>query len=272
MNMLQSTLDEVLFRIPEEVLNLAFMKEQRSWRRAPTNLNEEILNKVIKPRIMKRMSERGGQTVMVNLKDITPIFNDRQVTVYRIPPHLLNNREIVCVLSASYLPSGMSFTGFGTQVGTVYPGGTSELTMLGTRIMDAASSLPIISTAQIDLVGHNTIMVRDQIKNVGMYQVRLQVTDDPYLNNIHPRSAMVLSKLFELGIKAYVYNKLIVKMDAGVLDMGQELGAFRNIVESYSDAEEMYQEWLRTKWGKIAFLNDEHRSNRHIRSMINPSL
>lgn len=272
MNTLHSILDEVFFRIPDEILQLAFMRSNRSWRQAPLNLHEEVISKVIKPRVMRRMAERGGQTIRVDLGRLTPIFKDKEVTVFRIPANLLNNRELVCVLRCSYLPMGTSYVGFGTDIGTIYQNGSSMLTSVGNRIADSSTMAPVISTAQIDIVGHNTISIKDQIKNVGMYTLYCQVTDDPYLNNIHPRSHMILAKLFEYALKSYIYNHLVVKMDAGVLDMGQELGAFRNIVEGYADSEEMFQETLRTKWGKIAFMNDEHRINRHYRGMINPAL
>lgn len=272
MNTLHSVLDEVFFRIPDEVLNHTFLRNTRSWRQAPLNLHEEVIGKVIKPRVMRRMAERGGQTIRVDLGSIAPIFKDKNCTVYRMPPALLSNRELVCVLRCSYLPMGTSYVGFGTDIGTIYQNGSSGLTSIGSRIADSTSMAPVISTSQIDVVGHNTVSIRDQIKNIGMYTLFCQVTDDPFLNNIHPRSHMILAKLFEYSLKAFIYKHLVIKMDAGVLDMGQELGAFRNIVEGYADSEEMFQETLRTKWGKIAFMNDEHRINRHYRSMINPAL
>ena len=272
MNILQSALAEAIWDIPEEILQLAFLKNTRSWRSAPLNLNEEILTKVIKPRVMKRMAERGGQTVKVPLAGLEPMYVDREYSVYRIPPQLLNNREIVCINRVSYLPLGANFAGSGTSIGTIYQQNMWTITSIGSRIADAASMAPLISTAQVELVGHNTISVKDQIKNIGMYTVFCQVTDDPYLNNIHPRSLVIVAAIFEQAIKAYIYKYLNVKIDMGVLDMGQEVGVIRNIVDGYADAESMFKELMKTKWGKIALINDGNAWNRELRSMINPGL
>jgi len=56
-------------------------------------------------------------------------------------------------------------------------------------------------------------------------------------------------------------------MDQGQLSGGQMLGAFKEIVMNYADAEQMYREALR-RWSKIAVLNDPEAHRRHIRTIV----
>jgi hypothetical protein len=59
-------------------------------------------------------------------------------------------------------------------------------------------------------------------------------------------------------------------MDQGMLIMGKELGSFKQIVDSYSEAETMYQEYLVNQWAATAFLNDQVTTSRYIKMQLGP--
>ena len=61
-------------------------------------------------------------------------------------------------------------------------------------------------------------------------------------------------------------------MDKAQLYGGQELGAIKDVVDGYSDAEEQYQEFLETTWKKVSFMNDTNSAIRLIRMQVNPAL
>ncbi|EBS5693250.1 hypothetical protein DU056_24275, partial [Salmonella enterica subsp. enterica serovar Enteritidis] len=44
--------------------------------------------------------------------------------------------------------------------------------------------------------------------------------------------------------KQVIYNKMIFDMDSGHLENGMEFGAFKNVIEGYSDAGEMFNDNL----------------------------
>ena len=57
-------------------------------------------------------------------------------------------------------------------------------------------------------------------------------------------------------------------MDKGRLEGGAELGRFREVIDSYSDAEEQYQDYLLNTWQKVAFMNDRESYERFTKMMI----
>jgi hypothetical protein len=57
-------------------------------------------------------------------------------------------------------------------------------------------------------------------------------------------------------------------MDEAEIQGGARLGAFRNIVETYADAEQQYQEYLQEKWQKVAIMNDRESYHDLIRAQI----
>jgi hypothetical protein len=52
------------------------------------------------------------------------------------------------------------------------------------------------------------------------------------------------------------------------LSGGQELGKFKEIIESWSETEELYQDYLITKWSGIATLSDRESTTRFLKLMI----
>lgn len=268
-------MDECKFVIPREILRVAFLDTQQSqnWRRqAPISLDEEIKNKVIRPRVFVDANLVGGDTVLVPLEGLTPTYMDSYTLMYEIPAELLSNRTIISALSISYQPYAASYNSSGLNMGAVNPVGMNDVLSAAQRVMDSVSNVPPISNANVDLVGHNTIVIRDQIRVTNAYQLRCIVANEENLNNINPRSYLNFSNLCVLAVKSYIYNTLIIRIDQAYLQSGQELGSFKNYVESLSDAEQNYQTYLREIWAKTAFTNDTVNYDRFIKLQVNPGI
>lgn len=92
--------------------------------------------------------------------------------------------------------------------------------------------------------------------------------NDQAINHLKPKSIAFFKQLVLLAVKAYIYNELILEIDQARLVGGHELGKYREIVESYADADEMYNEKLTEIMGVVFFLNDEEQATRHIRLML----
>jgi len=52
---------------------------------------------------------------------------------------------------------------------------------------------------------------------------------------------------------------------------GMALGRIKEIVDSYADANELYQEYLMTKWQKIALMQDSSSVGRYMKLLIGGS-
>lgn len=275
MNALIKALDEIKYTIPFEVLRVVF-RNTTDWRSAPTSLDSEILNKVIRPRVLLDCNLVGGQSIMVNLGDIPYQYNDAYSIVYRIPAERLLYRSLISVLSVGYLPFLPGHGGgYGNSIGAANAfamNNFNDVSMAAQRVADSFSSMPSVSTAQAEIIADNTVLIRDTNRVTNAYQLRCIIGNEENLNNINPRSYISFTKLCQLAVKSYIYNNMIIKMDSAFLSGGQELGAFKNYVENLADSEEMYRTELTEVWQKVAFMNDQVNHTRFLKSMLSPGI
>lgn len=269
---LSKALDHIRYTIPLQVLNAAFRDELYNWRQAPISLEQQIKDKVLKPRVMIDANLVGGVQTLINLDGLPGRFADNYTVMYQVPPDRANYREIMSVISINYLPFSSSFSTMGAGMGTVNPNSQNDVLSAGHRLMDSHSNLPVVSSASCELIGFNTVLIRDPMRITQAYQLRCYLGNEENLNNINPRSYIQFSKLCELAVKSYIYNKLLISMDQAYLQGGQELGAMKNYVEGLSDAENMYQTFLSEVYTKVAYMNDQTTYTRFIKSMVSPGL
>ena len=274
MSAINKALSDIKFQIPRDVLNLAFLPRKDIFNKAPLAVDEYIKDKVIGKRVLIDANIVGGRLALIPLNGLKPIQVDPFTTVYQIPKIRTQGCDILSALSVNYYP----YTATGGSVGSSFMtnnslyNNTSVVSATAQRIADSFSSIPPVSVAQCDLVGPNTIYVRDQYRVTFAFFLRCILENDENLNNINPRSWLKFSKLCVLAVKSYIYNNLVIEMDKAQLYGGQELGAIKDVVDGYSDAEEQYQEFLETTWRKTSFMNDTNSVIRLIRMQVNPAL
>ena len=263
-------LDEIKFNIPPQILQIAFKDDFQNWRQAPVSIDDRILSKIIKPRVLVDCNLIGGTLVTISLEGVNPKYRDQAVIVYEIPPNLIDNREIISILSVGYVYFNMSVNGFGSGFGGILNSNCGNDLLQGAqKVLDSYSSIPNLSNANVDLVGYNTVVIRDQIRTIGAYQLRCMLANENNLNNISPRSYRAFSKLCVLAVKSYIYNTLLVTLDQAYLAGGQDLGAVRTYVEGLNDVEEQYQTYLREVMAKTLFMNDTVSHKRFLQNMVN---
>jgi hypothetical protein len=272
MSAINKALDEIKFRIPRQILDVAFMDEVSGWRRSPMGLDELMMLKVIRPRVLYDCNLVGGQMANVSLENLQPVYDDNYTFVYSIPKERTQNRSILSALSISYMPYGAMYGAAGVNYGAPGGLGSSIVATTGQRVGDAVSAVPPVSLGYVDLVGENTIMFRDNFRVTQAYFLRCILANEENLANLNPRSYPAFSKLCELAIKSYLYNNLIIKIDQAYLQGGQELGSFKNYVENLADSEQMYQDYLKEVWQAVSFANDIHSYDRLIKLQINPAI
>lgn len=272
MSILAKALNDIKFSIPFEVLRVAFKDDLANWRNAPVSLDTQIMDKVIKPRVLIDCDLVGGAQAIVPLDGLPAKYVDNFSFIYEIPPDRVANREIMSVLSVGYLPYAGSFGYGAVNQPMASPGSMSDFASAGQRVMDSVSNLPVVSTATCDLIGYNTVFIRDSQRLTATYSLRCIIGNDTNLNNINPRSHLAFTLLCTLAVKAYIYNKLIIAMDQAFLSGGQELGAMKNYVDTLADSEQMYRDYLNNTWRNVAFHNDHTSFERFIRVQISPGL
>lgn len=272
MSAITYALSQLKFRIPQKILEIAFRDNSFKWRDAPTSLEEQISSKVIRPRVLIDADLVGGTTIVVNLAGLQPEFVENNAVAIRIPPDRLGNREIMSVITVSMLPISSYVGAMGGNIAQMSTNDLSTVASVGARIGDAMSNMPVVTNSSVELVGANTIVIRNQYSVSNIYQLKCVVGNEGHLNNIHQRSWPNFSKLVELAVKSYIYNTLIIRLDEAYLVGGAELGSIKSYVENLSDSEEMYQTELKEVWGVTAFCNDTLAHEHFIRSHVNPAL
>lgn len=273
MGILQKAVDEVKYRIPFNILTAAFNNyNEEGWRKAPVSLDELMLSKVIRPRVIFDTNIVGGETVMVPIFNLNIEFADEFTRVVKIPSDKINYRTVMSALSAHYMPHGYNYNNATAAMAGAGFSGINDVTNTAQRVNNSFSSVPVLSTAMVRLVGHNTVMIHDKMFITNVHSVRCAVANEENLENINPRSWHAFSKLCELAIKSYIYNTLVIRMGSSYLVGGQELGVFKELIDEYKDSEELYQTELREKWQKINYMNDSIEYDRFIRMMISPGI
>lgn len=260
MNCITKSLNEISYRIPKEILREVFTDKSYRWRDAPISIDEQITNKVIRPRVLIDCNLVGGTEAFIPVQGLEFEMIDNFTTVYHIPKERTQGRSIMSVLSVSFTSHA-----FGQAAGGlsgINPNSVTPTLSAGMAMMDSFSPIPLTSTARVQLIAENTIMVKDTSPVISSAYIRCILANDDNMNHIQLRAIPPFCRLVELAVKSYIYNESIIKLDMARLSGGQDLGKYKEIVESYSDSEEMYTEYLMKTWSAIALFNDRESFTR----------
>lgn len=274
MNAIQKALDALKFTIPRAVLEKAFIDRRIDWRQTGrANIDDQILNNVVRARVLVDCNLIGGTQALIPLDGLghdRP--NDFYGTVIHIPKALTQGRSINSVLNVGFMSAGMAANwGVANTMGSVgaYAGQESTALMSSMQAMVASyDKIPMTSTARVQLIAENTILIRDSISFAPNGWLRCILANDENLGNIQLRSYKHFSQLVEYAVKSYIYNELIINLDQGELQGGQTIGVFKEIIQGYSDAEQNYKDYLTDVWEAVAFMNDGEAYGRYIKLIL----
>lgn len=275
MNAISQSLQEIKFHIPMQILQKAFLDTSYLGYNN-YSIDDAITTHVLKAKVLADCNLLGGQTVIIDVSKCYVNAYEVGANVITVPKNLTGGRSIVSVISVVHVTQGMlaalsaggpgmTYTNMGNDNCCNGANSGSPITTAITNLYNVGNNLPVISSAVIEIIGENVVHVRNLpigVK-VGMALICV-VANDENMSNIQPRSVYDFKKLCVLATKAYIYNKLIVNLDVGEFKAGASLGVIKSIVESYSDAAQMYDDMLRQKWVKIAYTNDKLKYSRLI--------
>lgn len=271
MDLITKAIQEVKFRVPRAILKLAYEGPSR-WKNAPLGLDEQIRRKTIMARVFVDANIVGGETILVDMEGLEAVKLDEFNYVFHIPPERVNSRTIMTALSVNYLQYNTPANNFVPGVVGSKPVNINDVTNAASKAMASRSSIPITGSADCYVVGHNSVLVRNYLVRSSIKQLKCVVTSDEQLSNISIRSSPDFSKLCELAVKSFVYNELVVALDRGYLERGQELGVIKSKIDEYADAEENYQTFLIENWSVQATINDRLEYESLLSLQIDPSI
>lgn len=277
MNLVTKAISDVQYRIPREVLRIAYLENNiysysAGYQRRQVSLDQAIKEMTIVPRVLIDANIVGGQTVEVNMAGIQPVMIDDSNAIYEIPPERTNNRTILSCLSISFFRSNIVPGNNYGSLPSILPNNTNELNGSALRAMDSRMGIPMVSSSDCKVVGHNVIMVTNKLRTATVTRARCILENEENLGNLSIKSALDFSKLCEFAVKSFVYNELIVKLDRGRIERGHEIGTIKSIIESYSDAEENYQTFLKEQWSGVAIHSDRSTYEALLRIQMDPGI
>lgn len=254
---IQRAISEVKWKIPLEILQAAFAPINTYGRPTAMNLDSMIRAKVIDVRVRVDCDLVAGIQLDIPLRGLIP----DQVSlpsgspyswalIYHIPMTLTQNRVITSVLWVANTIAPIS----GTYTYASYNG--SALANAAMGVMQSQAPIPSMSTARVDLINTNTVMISDTNQWPYDATLRCKVEHDPDMSTLPPGAVPFLCKAIELATKAYIYNTLIIQINSAELQNGQELGKFKEIVDQYADANEQYEEYRGTVLREVLYQSD----------------
>lgn len=272
MDIIRNATAEVKRRINKHILDKAFVKRDFTYRFTnQSNIDDQILNVVIRPRVLVDCNIVGGVSALIPLDGLPVDKPNNYITIIHIPKSRTNGKSIISVSNVNYYDLGVSglyggAAGYGYNT-TLSSNENTAAMNSAMGIMASLDHIPITSTSDAFLIAENTIKITDVFTMPANAILRCVLENDEGLNNIQPRSYHDFFQLVEFAVKAYIYNELIVDLDMGELQGGQQLGIFKQIIEGYADAEQNYQDKLKA-WRAISLMNDTPAFQRFIKLTI----
>lgn len=260
-NAIQKALLDVKNKIPRQILEKVFINNTLGGIHTPVSLDFRIRENIIEARVIPDCNLVGGTETTIPLFNVVPKHIDTYNTVFRIPKTLTQNRTISRLLHLSYGQNGI--VGFSHPM--QYNPSAAMDALEG--MVAALTPIPVTSTHYISLIGENTVLVRDVMRLPGNLFLRCVLEADSEFNHLKPTSIIAFSKLVEYATKAYIYNNLIIEMDQAELQGGVSLGRFREVVDGYADANELYEQHFDEVWRKVALFNDPEAFKRHLKQV-----
>ena len=264
MNTIMNALRHIRYSIPDRLLNQAFLANRYYHNLSPRSVESVIETTVIDGRVRPDISIGTGVEFTIPLTNVPYKLIDNFNKIYMIPKELTQGRSITCVLSVGYGINNLVAPTAIPAIGDSQPAGAAN------SIVNGVSQVNIASSAQAWMIGENVVAVRDLYNTSPYVYLRCWVDFDKELSNINPRSHHEFFRLVELATKAKIYNDLVLEQDYAFIHAGQELGALRDLLNSYAQANEEYLTFLNTDWRKVALMNDPEQHRRFIAHIFPP--
>lgn len=261
MNAVTYAIDMVKRQIPDEVLKQTFISLFAHRTRIPVTVSSRLAEEIVYEKVLKDINLIGGTTILVPLDRCELVGQDKLYSIYHVPKELTGNRSIVSIqevtVSGYYIASG----GVSTNLG-------SEGANAAVQMVASTQSVPYVSEARCSLINENTVMIELPYHMAVNNVMRCVVEYDSTLRNLDPRAYMDFADLVVLATKAEIWLKNQVPMDTGYVKGGAQMGSYKEIIDSYSDAMEQYKTMLKTHWAVVDKLNDYETKKRLLTSLV----
>lgn len=273
MSVINKLIFEIKQEIPKPVLEVAFLKRIGRNSKYAGGLDWEIKNKVIDARVWVDLNFMGGETVKIpiNANSVEFLENYDTRCIIRVPKRMLGGRDISQVIAYDYYyQTGVPLSNNAWQSNTfnLATSGNSPVMQVAQKILRSAAPAPITSSANVELIGDNVILLSDYMGRISSGAVVCRLTNDKELSKWNSAAIFQLSQFAIMATKAWIYANTIVDMDQGYLYSGAEIGRIQQIIDGYADANTNYTEYREAVMQAVNFTTDAARHQTFLRSLI----
>ena len=261
MNAIAHALKEVRHSIPPAILQYAFVNNRAGNKRTVVSIDSIIREEVINARVLPDCNITGGTLEYIPISNLPYKETNSGARIYKISKALTAGRTIYSVLSVGEDAYCKAYVDSSQGIG-------NRLVDRAQRVSESFAPAEFMHTTDVALENNNTVVVNAEVHHWGTnFHLICKLGYDDELSAIPARAYRNFSELVVRAVKAYIYNQTIVSIGAGAVMGGVELGTFRELIDSYADSNELYSEYLRTVWQKVALMGDKASKKRHIRAI-----
>lgn len=246
-NALDITKTRILFEIPYEILEHAF-RDGEVWE-ASYPLEEMIMQKVIRTRVYKDTNIFGGKVKQIVLlpqykermdwTNADTYMNTGPYSLYRIP---VEEREGCAIVEVHNLTFRGNYAGYVPNANG-WAGGVNIAT-LGQSVLHSHTFADSPPRPNITLLSGDLVRLSPSQHSLITWVMSCRIAYDLEFTNLNTSAIDTFADLCVAATKAYIYNKLVIKLGKAFVQGGYEIGEFKAIVDSYSDAITRYRELL----------------------------
>lgn len=254
-NAIDFAVDDVITFFNKRVLEKAFRDSNNIWERNDNRTIDALIKeKLIYGFVFRYINAVAGEMVTFNIAEL-PITILEGAARFDIPFNKTKGKRII---SAHAVEMSSSEYDYGIQTIS----GQAAETAIGPRGT---------GTARIELgTTPNTIYCYEWSPGIHFF-IRCVLENDKYLNNIPSSYWPKFADLVKSACKIYIYNQLGYSTGDDESYGGQPSSYWRTIIDSYSNAEEEFQEKLQ-KWIKVNFMADRNEMRRYITGTVGSRL
>jgi hypothetical protein len=264
MDAIVKSLSDVKMQVPRPILEAVYRNRVTRGARNLIGLDESIKQAVISTRVLVDCSLLGGDEMHIPMSSANITQIDDQTLKLYFPKSATNDRSILTVL-------GIEFSNPSSTAWLSPPVGADQSPLglqIGKKMLDVHGPIPSTFSSRCVLTNENTVVITGFNAPPVNFYLRCILEYSERMSSLNPRYYYHFSKLVVWAVKAHIFNVYELEVAEAELSGGRELAKFGEIIGRYSDSNELYSEYLREKWQKLSFMNDQPSYHGLLRSMI----
>jgi len=254
----------VVNNIPPQILEVALRTANKRYNEE-NHLAAFISEHIIDGRVRKEINISGGHVKTIALRSewiersrsehAGFAGDDGPYTLYRIPPEFRDNMPISNVLSIqypynTYLGGGVGDLNLGT-------GGYNMNEMIQEVLNSYTLSTPRNHPVCRVLAGDLIKLTPSQYANQN-WLLTVRINYDSAMTSLHAAAIPVFQELCLQAMRQWCYTNLYIDIDRAYMETGVDIGTFKEVLQSYSDAGQLYKEEM-IKWRGVAQMDPSVR-------------